>query len=245
MGMKAILTGVSVSLVAFGVANAADMGPGGLKDAPDVGTVYAWTGVYGGVTAGYGWGTSKNYVSPNDNNVHGWAENDPDGALLGGTIGYNYQWAPNWVVGAEADFSWSGMEGQQHLYIYDGHDWSGGWDGFATIRGRLGYALGSNLFYGTAGFAFVHANEVIVGNDADESNFYQGWKTGYVVGAGVEHAFTPRLSGKIEYLYADGFGSEKGVTGTVNGPSTNPVQYYEHDIGNISIIRLGLNYKFY
>jgi outer membrane immunogenic protein len=87
----------------------------------------------------------------------------------------------------------------------------------------------------------VHANEVIVGNDANESNFYQGWKTGYVVGAGVEHAFTPRLSGKIEYLYADGFGSESGMTGTVNGYSR---QDYTHEIGSINIIRAGLNYKF-
>lgn len=50
-------------------------------------------------------------------------------------------------------------------------------------------------------------------NDADESNFYQGWKTGYMVGAGVEHAFTLPLSGKIDYLYADGFGPESGRNG--------------------------------
>jgi hypothetical protein len=37
----------------------------------------------------------------------------------------------------------------------------------------------------------VPANETIVGNDADESNFYEGWKTGYVVGVGVEHALHP------------------------------------------------------
>ncbi len=152
MGMKAILTGVSVSLVAFGVANATDMGPGGLKDAPYVGTVYAWTGVYGGVTAGYGGGTLKNFVdyggNTGNNNVHGWAENDPDGALIGGTVGYNYQWAPNWVVGAEADLSWSGMEGQQHKYIYDGHDWSGGWEfGFSTLAVGHRLAMGPTLFY--------------------------------------------------------------------------------------------------
>ncbi len=62
-----------------------------------------------------------------------------------------------------------------------------------------------------------------------------------MVGAGVEHAFTPRLTGKIEYLYADGFGSESGRTGTVDGYSD---QVYTHEIGNISIIRAGLNYKF-
>jgi len=174
MGMRAILVGVGVSLVGVSAANAADFaGPGGLKDAPYVEVPWVWTGFYGGFTAGYGSGVSMNYVSPNANAPHGWAENDPSGVLLGGTIGYNYQFGPNWVAGAEADMSWSGMEGQQHMYIYDGHDWSGGWDGFATIRARIGYAFGTTLFYGTGGLALVHANEVIVGNDADESNFYQ------------------------------------------------------------------------
>ncbi|MFZ1108696.1 MAG: outer membrane beta-barrel protein [Rhodomicrobium sp.] len=242
MGMRAILTGVTVSLVASGVTYAADIkGPGDLKDVPYVETAWNWSGFYGGVTAGYGSGTSRNYVSPNANNPHGWAENDPDGALLGVTVGYNWLLAPNWVVGAEADFSWSGMEGEQHKYIYDGHDWSGGWDGLSTIRGRLGYAAGPNLFYGTAGLALLHANETIVGNDASESNFYQGWKAGYVIGAGIEHAFSNRLTAKIEYLYADGFSSESGYTGTV---SQRDGQTYIHDVGNISIIRAGLNYKF-
>ncbi len=243
MGLRTLLTGVTISVGVAGMANAADMGngPGSLKDTPYVEAAWNWSGFYGGATAGYGGGTSRNYVSPNANNVHGWAENDPDGVLLGGTVGYNYQFAPNWIVGAEADLSWSGMEGQQHKYIYDGHDWSGGWDGFSTIRGRVGYAIGPNLFYGTAGLALLHANETIVGNDADESNFYQGWKVGYVVGAGVEHAFTDRLSGKIEYLFADGFGSESGPTGTVNGNSAT--QTYIHEVGNISIVRVGVNYK--
>jgi outer membrane immunogenic protein len=242
MGMRAILFGVGVSLVGVSAANAADFtSRGSLKDAPFVEVQCIWCGFYGGFSVGYGSGVSKNYVSPNANAPHGWANNDPSGVLLGGTVGYNYQWAPNWVVGAEADLSWSGMEGQQHKYILDGHEWSGGWDGFATIRGRVGYAVGPTLFYGTGGLAMVHANEVIVGNDASESNFYQGWKTGYVVGAGVEHAFTPRLSGKIEYLYADGFGSESGYTGTV---SQHDGQTYIHQIGSIDIIRAGLNYKF-
>ena len=242
MGMRAILVGVGVSLVGLSAANAADFtGRGSLKDAPFVEVQCIWCGFYGGFTVGFGSGVSRNYVSANANDPHGWANNDPSGVLLGGTVGYNYQFAPNWVMGAEADLSWSGMEGQQHKYILDGHEWSGGWDGLATIRGRIGYAVGPTLFYGTGGLAMVHANEVIVGNDADESNFYQGWKTGYVVGAGVEHAFTPRLSGKIEYLFADGFGSEAGPTGTV---SEHGNQNYIHEIGSIDIIRAGLNYKF-
>jgi outer membrane immunogenic protein len=244
MGLRAILAGLTMSSFAVIGAQAADTyspGPGSLKDVPYVEAPWSWTGFYGGATAGYGGGTSRNYVSANDNNPHGWAENDPDGGLIGLTVGYNYQWAPNWVVGAEADLSYGNLEGTQHLYIYDGHDWSGGWDGFGTIRGRLGYAVGHTLFYGTAGIAFLHTNEVIIGNDADESNSSHGWHTGYVVGAGVEHAFTDHFTGKIEYLYADGFNEDKGLTGTVSQQGT---QYYIHDVGNLSIVRLGLNYKF-
>ena len=163
------------------------------------------------------------------------------GPLTGLTVGDNCQWAPNWVIGAEADLSYGILQGNQHQYIYDGHDWSGAWDGFATIRGRVGYALGNTLFYGTAGIAFLHSNEVIIGNDADESNSSIGWHTGYVVGAGVEHAFTDRFSGKIEYLYADGFDQDRGLTGSV---SQHGDQYYIHDVGKLSIVRAGVNYKF-
>jgi len=63
----------------------------------------------------------------------------------------------------------------QHMYINDRHDWSGVGDGFATFRGRIGFAVGPMLFYGTGGLAMVHANETIFGNDADENNFYEGW----------------------------------------------------------------------
>jgi outer membrane immunogenic protein len=240
MKLRAIVTGATLAVCGAAAANAADVG--GLKDTPFVTAPWSWAGFYGGFTAGYGTGDSSNWVGANANNAHGWASNNPDGGLLGGTVGYNWQYTPNWVLGVEADFSWGNLEGQQHKYIYDGHDWSGGWDGFATIRGRAGYALGPTLIYATAGIAFVHTNEVIVGNDADESNFYQGWHTGYVVGAGVEHAFTERLSAKVEYLFADGFAEASGRTGTINGASD---QNYKHNIGNIDIIRVGLNYKFF
>jgi outer membrane immunogenic protein len=244
MSLRAILTGLTVTVCAATVANAADFGtgPGSLKDAPYVEVPWNWAGFYGGWTAGYGTGDSRNFVT-NNNNPHGWASNNPDGVLVGGTIGYNYQYAPNWIIGAEADLSWSGMQGNQHMYIYDGHDWSGGWDGFGTIRGRIGYAIGRTLIYGTGGIAFLHSNEVVVGNDADETNFGQGWYTGYVIGAGVEHAFTDRLSAKLEFLYADGFDTQSGKTGTVS--QTQSTQYYKHDVGSLDIVRVGLNYKFF
>jgi len=242
MGLRAFLASVTVGLCAVSSAYAADFS---LKDTPFAVVPWNWGGFYAGWTAGYGAVDSTNFVSYNDNNPHGTATNNADGVMLGGTIGYNWMYTPNWVLGVEADMSWSQLEGTQHQYIYDGHDWSGGLDGFGTIRGRLGYAMGPNLVYATAGIAFLHSNEVVVGNNANETNFAYGWYTGYVVGLGVEHAFTERLSGKIEYLYASGFGDTTGHTGTVNGYSNDPAQYYRHTLSNLDIIRVGVNYKFY
>jgi outer membrane immunogenic protein len=240
MGLRTILTGVGVSVCALTAANAADVG--GLKDSPYMAAAVNWGGFYGGWTAGYGWGTSANWVQ-NNGNQHGWANNDPDGVTLGGTIGYNWQYTPNWVFGVEGDMSWMNMEGTQHLYVYDGHDWSGGWDGFGTVRGRVGYAIGKSLVYGTAGLALLHTNEVLVGdnNNANQSNFNQGWHVGYVVGAGVEYAFGNRLSAKAEYLYGGGFPEWCGTTGAVTSPGD---QAYKHD-ETINIFRVGLNYKFF
>ncbi len=241
MGLRTILTGLSVSLCALTSANAADIGS--LMDTPIAAAAVNWGGFYGGWTIGYGTGDSSNFVTANANNPHGWASNNPDGVMLGGTVGYNWQYTPNWVLGVEADMSWAGLTGDQHKYINDGHDWSGGWDGFGTFRGRAGYAFGRTLVYGTGGLAFLHTNEAIVGNDANETNFDQGWHVGYVIGTGVERMVTDRLSAKAEFLYADGFPEWSGKTGTVS--QTNGTQYWKHDVGSVDVVRVGLNYKFF
>jgi outer membrane immunogenic protein len=241
MGMRAILTGLTVSLVASGVTYAADIkGRGSLKDVPYVETAWNWTGFYGGLNVGYGSGSSDVWVSPNDNNVHGDATNDPTGAVLGGTIGYNHQYSQNWLIGAEADFSWMDLQGEQGKRILDGHYWSGGWDGLFTLRARVGYTVDTTLIYGTAGFAALHTNEVIAGNATDEAAAGTDWRPGWVVGAGVEHMFTDRISGKIEYLHA-GFGERSGSTGY---PGNTGTQYYRLD-ASLDLVRVGVNYKFY
>jgi len=239
MGYKAIMTGVTLTVAATSFANAADIakGPGGLKDIPYVEAPWSWAGVYYGATIGYGSGGSTAYVS-NNANAHGTDTNNPDGVLLGGTIGYNYQIAPTWLIGAEADFSWLGLQGDQGKAVFDGHYWTGGWDGLFTLRGRVGYTLGRTLIYGTAGYAALHTNETISGNDTDESAFGTDWRSGWVVGGGVEHFLTERLSVKGEYLHA-GFEDLSGRTG-FPGNYGNQVYKLESDL---DLIRIGLNYK--
>ena len=76
-----------------------------------------WTGPYVGVQAGYGTGSSDSDVALSDT----WTSESqglrdyvtstfadsrkPEGFNFGGQLGYNYQTAANFVLGAEADFT--------------------------------------------------------------------------------------------------------------------------------------------
>src|SRR4051794_26409310 len=63
--------------------------------------VYNWSGLYVGLNAGYGWGSSS------------WDSQgsfDLRGGLVGGTAGFNWQGGP-WVFGIEGDIDWSGIDG--------------------------------------------------------------------------------------------------------------------------------------
>jgi outer membrane immunogenic protein len=155
-------------------------------------------------------------------------------------------------------------------------------DWFGTVRGRLGYAWDRVLVYGTGGLAFTDSGNnngsygsnsiptsFFVGNagstqaqNAAAGNFYASNargqtqrmdNIGYAVGGGVEYAFTPNLTGKIEGLYVN-FGTTgnnyatNSVVGVTNlgVPVVSPASYgnsRNKDV-DFAVVRAGLNYKF-
>ena len=108
--------------------------------APQV--VYNWTGFYigghiGGAFAG-------------NNSLEG-----SDGRFLGGVQGgFDYQFAPNWVIGAEAQYSWLANNNTgvavpgQHGLVTSNNDQLG------SVTGRLGYTWGPALLYAKGGYAW-------------------------------------------------------------------------------------------
>ncbi len=208
---------------------------------------YSWAGFYAGINGGYGWSNSGNAIQYNggivDSDSSG--RSQPSGGFGGGQIGYNFQ-AGSFVYGLEADFQ-GGSIGDRTTgftavngYDYNTHedvDW------FGTVRGRLGYAFGRTLIYGTGGFAYgdVHQraliNDPVSGNSALLRN--SDIHTGYSVGGGIEYKLTPAWSLKGEYQYID-LGSEKlsGADSLANPVATNALDT------NFSVVKLGLNYRF-
>jgi len=97
------------------IASAADLPRKAPAYAPPP-TVYNWTGFYLGLHAGYGWGTTTATDAVATNGFCWFAcgfqwNADVHGFVGGGQVGYNWQFAPSWVVGVEGDIGYLGVKG--------------------------------------------------------------------------------------------------------------------------------------
>jgi outer membrane immunogenic protein len=192
--------------------------------APQV--VYNWTGFYiGGHIGGAFPGSSS-------------LENS-DGRFLGGAQGgFDYQFAPNWVIGAEAQYSWlTGNSGNGVLFP-GGALVTANTDQLGSVTGRLGYTWGPALLYAKGGYAWRGNDNigVSVGGTPVAFTTVGNRRDGYTVGAGLEYMFAPNWSVKGEYQYYN-FGS----TTVTAGPAPivgNSFRDDEHTV------KLGVNYRF-
>jgi outer membrane immunogenic protein len=167
----------------------------------------SWNGVYGGVSGGYGSGhsvqTEQGVVNPNLGNL-GDGSFGTRGGFAGLTLGHNWQPGPI-VVGIEGDYSLADVYGSSSACgaaALLAHLCSTQMDAFATLRGRVGYAMGANgwvLPYLTGGAAIGHLRgyDGLIG--AEGSAFRTGW----TAGLGIEAKVAPQWSVKLEYLRVD------------------------------------------
>ena len=168
-----------------GAASAADIynKGGSLKDEPVYVAPTTWAGFYAGIHAGAGFDDELELSDRGRSETF-----DNDTGFFGGIqVGYNWQTSPNWVFGIEGSLSILADElADQDTAVSDY---------LATIRGRVGYAAGNGLFYGTAGMAFVGwADDVTEAITEDTT-------VGFVAGLGYEHKLTGNLSIGVEGLY--------------------------------------------
>jgi len=212
-----------VGLLAFaaGTAVAADLPPRYPPPyrAPIYSPVYNWTGFYLGINGGGGWGRSQ---------WDGIDKFDVSGGLIGGTIGYNWQWGQA-VVGVEGDIDWSGIRGTTTTLCGLGCETRNHW--LSTVRGRIGYAFDRFLPYLTAGLAVGDIAATVPGLPGGSIT-----TAGWTVGGGLEFGIVSNVSVKAEYLFVDlgnfncGFNCGLGGTGNVS--------FYSN------VFRAGLNVRF-
>jgi len=139
---------------------------------------FSWTGLYGGVNVGYGWGdpqitssalstVSGPAVGPTVVSAAAVGSGRSSSALGGFQLGYNLQtgW---WVYGVETDLSVTRLQatdpgavtlarfndGVNQAVLQSSTSPTASIDWFGTLRARLGYSWNRALLYGTGGLAY-------------------------------------------------------------------------------------------
>jgi outer membrane immunogenic protein len=237
--MKKIALGLLASTALFTAqASAADLGRPIYKAPVVVAQPMMWNGFYIGANGGLAAGDVGASLDPALAPIS--ADLTSRGGFGGGQIGYNWQFSPNWVFGIEADYQGGSIEGSVGINL-GGAALSIGSDttAFGTVRGRLGYAAGSTLFYVTGGWAYGR-NELFLESNLGANLSIRKGHTGYAVGAGVEQKFAGNWSAKVEYLYVD-LGRENYDIGPALGA---PIPVNIRADHQFHTMRVGLNYHF-
>ena len=162
------------------------------------------------------------------------------------------------VVGLEADISGANISGTNECNFSFGSVLGifsrcrTDLNAFGTVTGRLGLASGRTLVYGKAGLAWGNfdrdVSSAIVVLGPGGVPLFNGsrseTRTGFTVGAGIEHALGRNWSAKLEYDFMD-FGSSNETLHAVFAPLPVVALNVGHsDLEQVHVVRLGINYKF-
>ena len=236
MNSRAFIGGIAFAastIVCICSAQAADLprarAPAPVAPVAYVPPVYNWSGFYVGGNIGAGFADSSwtdPFTGAHDTFNKG-------GFIGGGQVGANVQFNAL-VLGIEGDFDWTGLKASGHDSLGNTIGTNTQWT--STVTGRVGAAFDRLLVYGKGGVAFAHDNDSLnIGGAAASASLT---RTGWTAGAGLEYAFAPNWSAKIEYDYL-GFGSE-----TVNLPTAAFPTYSTGASLNIQEVKAGINFKF-
>jgi outer membrane immunogenic protein len=222
-----------------------------VKDAPPQDS-FSWTGFYVGGNVGASWTDSSakfaNVPVPIVGGGDGNYALDETGIVGGLHAGYGLQ-ISQVVVGVEGDMSFLGGSKSSRAVAINQVMFPGfsetvssetNWIG--TLRGRLGWAYNSFLFYATGGLAWGDVKARFDANQAgvssawySTSNIEQGW----ALGGGVEWAVTNNVIVRGEFMHID-LGSTTLNT-PVNGTSFATSTRFDN---RFNILRAGVSYKF-
>jgi opacity protein-like surface antigen len=266
---RVFAVGMAVTLFG-GSAVAADLTyKAPVKAEPAAAPAFSWTGCYVGGHVGGGWGTRdisrpSGFILPPTNPFFTFLNGTPFGVnslnesvsasgLLGGAqAGCKYQFAQDWVIGFEGEYSRTQLTGDHQVSLtpipffqsvtlpanlHVQTDW------IASATATLGYSLNGLLFYGKGGAAWTRNKYgIAVGGpefaDLPQADFRaQDRRTGWTAGAGIEYPFANNFSTKLEYDYYD-FGSR-------NLPFTDQMSSSPGSVDirqRIHAVKLGLDY---
>ena len=237
---------VTTAVAALGVAairaDAADLTTKAPYVAPQLPVPFTWTGFYVGAHVGYAWSSAKSTSATSE--FEGAATNFnvgdnawTDGGLFGAQVGYDYQFAPQWVFGVQGDWDGASMNGFSYTspyknccFMWTKVDW------IASVTGRLGYTGWDprTMLYVKGGAAWLR--DEFMFSYAENS---RQTRTGWTIGGGIAWApaFLPNWEVFVEGDWYD-FGTKAVPVCYTHACSSVDVQR------NVAAVKIGANYKF-
>jgi len=224
--------------------------------------IFAWTGWYAGMAAGWIRSESEATLTGVTGNflvvpalLPSKLSHDADGFIAGLTLGYNQKMSVAFVGGIEADIAYTDVSGSKARSITIDSDTGSAsvrteMDWFGTVRARAGWLASQQmLFYATGGLAYADLDRTasasivdggvgVVITPTSVSSSKSDWKAGWTVGGGLEWLLGNKTTLKSEYLYYDLEDSSITI-----GGGGDTVRYKLENTGHI--VRMGLNVALY
>jgi outer membrane immunogenic protein len=229
-------------------ASAADLGVRAAPPPAPVILAPTWTGFYIGGNVGAGW--AKNDTSISGNPVLfgtaipfavPLASQTMSGFIGGLQGGYNYQ-IGSFVIGVEADGDWGDVNGTAPCLVVV--SCTSKIKSMADVGGRAGVVVDKALIYlkGGAAWAWTDFNTSVSLAGLNASQNLSQTRNGAFLGTGIEYAFMPNWTAKVEYDYYD-FGSKTVGTSVSAAGFTLPLAATSKLTEQT--VKFGVNYKFW
>ena len=249
-----LLASAAVLLGTSQIASAADLPVKAmLSPAP----VWSWTGFYGGLHVGAGWGTTETTLTgfsvvppviPPIAFSLPFAQNSRSGFLGGAQAGYNWQ-SGLFVFGVQADIAGMDVKGTTPCLVILSCTAKSDW--LATVSGRVGaVVLDRGLIYAKGGAAWMNTNRTVnlpvfgglgaINEITNKDTTTWGW----LVGMGTEWMITRNWTAFVEYNYIEF--DKKADTLLINPALTAPLRVNVNTdmVNKLSVAKVGVNYKF-
>ncbi len=232
---------LATTLIAFtGVAaSAADLPRKGAPVYKPVVAVptFSWTGFYAGIQGGWLQTDTTGRVTNNAGLLPFTYDTGKSGGLIGGYVGYNYQFNNNVVVGVEGDINavFSGKGTNNLISNATAYTVTSRQNYDANLRARLGYSFDRFLPYIAGGVAFGNSKTNISFTNGATFATNDSSRVGYTIGGGLEYAITNNILARVEYRYTD-FGRESFGNTAANAQARS--DYKSHAVLG------GISYKF-
>jgi outer membrane immunogenic protein len=174
-----------------------------------------WNKLYVGAHVGGAWGDSDWFSPDFDTRTSPGLDT---GTAFGGQVGILHQFGP-FVAGAEV--SYSGMDDLDGASTCPNASFTchNNVDNLLLLNGRLGYAFGPLLLYGTGGYARAHVELLTpsAGATFHADDDVNGWN----VGGGIEYQFTRNVSLAVQYEHVNLQDNHYRLLDSSNNPITD------------------------